>query len=534
MEVKTFRARSMQEALQLVRRTLGPDATLLQAREVRSGLFGWLPGARQVEVLASADVQAPCRLPASAARSGAWGVSSSAATAASAGRSGGLPALTPWDGDYRARFRAAVLADQDEPHSLVEELSRRSPRAEIRHLPEAAFRLYTDLVDAEVQEDLARELIERACQAADPRDMNDSLMLRARVARLLEDEIRVSGPLVVRPGGTRVVALVGPTGVGKTTTIAKLAAEYRLRQQRRVGLVTVDTYRIAAVEQLRTYADIIDLPMEVAATPRDMRAAIDRLSGQELILIDTAGRSPRDEDQDPGTEIPAGGVPCGRGALGAEQRLRRYLSGEDSGAVCLGRSHRAVAHQIGRSRRVGRTAVAAASLAAAAQLPHARPKCSRRHRSGRRQDVGTDHGGHGACLTRPVAIWRPVCFARSDHPAHEATKDKHVGPGNGVEEAGVAIGAGADAGWESASATVGRLRRGSRRGRHHAVRESGGGPVRTGLPGGSGGRRRAPRGRGRPVRADALHRDHRRVGGAPRHSRSAAAGTGRHPSGRGM
>ena len=64
MEIKTFRARSMQEALQLVRRTLGPDATLLQTRDVRNGLFGWLPGAQQVEVLASADVPAPCRLPA--------------------------------------------------------------------------------------------------------------------------------------------------------------------------------------------------------------------------------------------------------------------------------------------------------------------------------------------------------------------------------------------------------------------------------------------------------------------------------------
>ena len=295
MEVKTFRARSMQEALQLIRRTLGPDATLLQAREVRSGLFGWLPGARQVEVLASADVQAPCRLPANAARADAWGASSSAATETSAGRSGDMSALASWESEYRARFRAAVLADQDEPHSLVEELSRRSPRVQIRHLSEAACRLYADLVDAEVHEDLARELIERVCQAANPRDVDDSLMLRARVARLLEDEIRVSGPIVVRPGRTRVVALVGPTGVGKTTTIAKLAANYRLRERRRVGLVTVDTYRIAAVEQLRSYADIIDLPMEVAATPRDMRAAIDRLSGQELILIDTAGRSPRDE-----------------------------------------------------------------------------------------------------------------------------------------------------------------------------------------------------------------------------------------------
>jgi flagellar biosynthesis protein FlhF len=96
------------------------------------------------------------------------------------------------------------------------------------------------------------------------------------------------------PGRRSVVALVGPTGVGKTTTIAKLAAHYRLREQCRVGLITVDTYRIAAVEQLKTYAEIMDLPLEVVATPREMRAAVGRLADVDLVLIDTAGRSPRD------------------------------------------------------------------------------------------------------------------------------------------------------------------------------------------------------------------------------------------------
>ncbi len=92
-----------------------------------------------------------------------------------------------------------------------------------------------------------------------------------------------------------MVALVGPTGVGKTTTIAKLAANFRLRDGIRMGLVTVDTYRIAAVEQLRTYAEIIDLPMKVVTSPREMRRALEELQGLDLILIDTAGRSPRDE-----------------------------------------------------------------------------------------------------------------------------------------------------------------------------------------------------------------------------------------------
>ena len=112
---------------------------------------------------------------------------------------------------------------------------------------------------------------------------------------MIEAEIAVAGPIQSTPGRRRLVALVGPTGVGKTTTIAKLAANYRLKEKRRVGLITVNTYRIAAVEQLRTYADIIDLPMQVVSTPREMREAVGRMDDLDLILLDTAGRSPKDE-----------------------------------------------------------------------------------------------------------------------------------------------------------------------------------------------------------------------------------------------
>ena len=162
-------------------------------------------------------------------------------------------------------------------------------------LPQEFFELFTSLLDADVNESLARELIERLRLEMRGGDIKDPILLQARIARMIENDIHASGPIRLQPGCCRVVALVGPTGVGKTTTIAKLAAHYRLKEKRRVGLITVDTYRIAAVEQLRTYADIIDLPMKVVSTPREMREAVKSLGHLDLVLIDTAGRSPKDE-----------------------------------------------------------------------------------------------------------------------------------------------------------------------------------------------------------------------------------------------
>jgi flagellar biosynthesis protein FlhF len=161
-------------------------------------------------------------------------------------------------------------------------------------MPPALFDVFTDLIEADVDEPQARELIDRLREKQQV-NLRDALSARAQLAHMLEVELRITGPIPATPGAGRVVALVGPTGVGKTTTIAKLAANFRLREGRRVGLITVDTYRIAAVEQLRTYADIIDLPMEVVSTPREMREAVQRMRTFDLVLMDTAGRSPRDE-----------------------------------------------------------------------------------------------------------------------------------------------------------------------------------------------------------------------------------------------
>ncbi len=306
MELKTYRARTMREALMLVRRELGPDAAVLQTREIRSSrLFGLLQGPSQIEVTASAGVNVPSRLPPRprhkeldkaipGANRRAAAPSHPAAPSPPAAPKPPSPPATPTPSP-QPREPNQVQGQLSELQDMVKELCRRSQGGSRQDLPEELFRLFADLLDCELSEELAREFVERIRGEASGVELADPVLLKAKVGRMIEADIRVGGPITVTAGRRRLVALVGPTGVGKTTTIAKLAAHYRLKEKRRVGLITVDTYRIAAVEQLRTYADIIDLPMQVVSTPREMREAIRQMSDLDLVLMDTAGRSPKDE-----------------------------------------------------------------------------------------------------------------------------------------------------------------------------------------------------------------------------------------------
>ncbi|MCE9607363.1 MAG: flagellar biosynthesis protein FlhF [Planctomycetia bacterium] len=324
MEVKTYRAATMQEALAMVRNDLGPTAAVLHTREVgNAGLLRWIPGMRRIEVTAALDVNVPSRfggrkdaaapgVPKPAHAPQPRTAQSNTAQSNTASRidsivDGGV-AYEPTYSEpaYAPPARRAAIAPAHGPHdevktqiselqALVADLCRRSRGTGHQDLPETLFRLYTDLIEAEVSDEVARELVERVRRDASAGEVDDPLMVKARLSRMIEEEIAVSGPIQLDSGRRKLVALVGPTGVGKTTTIAKLAANFRLRDKKRVGLITVDTFRIAAVEQLRTYADIIDLPMHVVSTPREMRDAVNSLSSMDLVLLDTAGRSPHDD-----------------------------------------------------------------------------------------------------------------------------------------------------------------------------------------------------------------------------------------------
>jgi flagellar biosynthesis protein FlhF len=166
--------------------------------------------------------------------------------------------------------------------------------------PEALTEAYASLIAQELSRDLAERVIAVLQDELDPKSLANPKRVREALLVQISALVPTAEDLeFVKPrdGRPRTIAFVGPTGVGKTTTLAKIAATMTLREEIRVGLVTADTYRIAAVDQLRTYADILGLRLEVASDPAEMRAALDRCSDLDAVLIDTPGRSQNDADR---------------------------------------------------------------------------------------------------------------------------------------------------------------------------------------------------------------------------------------------
>lgn len=140
------------------------------------------------------------------------------------------------------------------------------------------------------------KLIKRLMRNIQQNVREEDWVIDQRVRACLKENIRqiCANTAAIQPGvrKPRVVALIGPTGVGKTTTIGKLAAGFSIVDKRKVALITADTYRVAAVEQLKTFGEIIGVPVDVVMTPSGLKEAIQKHWDKELIFIDTAGRSP--------------------------------------------------------------------------------------------------------------------------------------------------------------------------------------------------------------------------------------------------
>jgi flagellar biosynthesis protein FlhF len=164
-------------------------------------------------------------------------------------------------------------------------------------MPQNLFDMYLELIGQDLSDELADRIVNAVRGELRDEQCGDGALVRETMLRHLAELVPAADAALPRRSPDDrplTIALIGPTGVGKTTTLAKLAASFKLRQHRKVGLVTCDTYRIAAVDQLRTYANIIGLPLEVALTPSEMGQAVHALRDCDVVLIDTAGRGPND------------------------------------------------------------------------------------------------------------------------------------------------------------------------------------------------------------------------------------------------
>ena len=155
--------------------------------------------------------------------------------------------------------------------------------------------LYNKMIDNEVNEKYANEIIDEIDRNCKP-DVTMDFMLSEIYQRMI---LKLGKPYIMEPGekGPKVIFFVGPTGVGKTTTIAKIASSFRVEHKKKVALLTADTYRIAAAEQLRTYANILEVPFRVVYTAKEIATAVEDFKEYDFILVDTTGHSPNNEAQ---------------------------------------------------------------------------------------------------------------------------------------------------------------------------------------------------------------------------------------------
>lgn len=302
MKIKRFRGRTVAEVVERVKREWGPDALILQARRVRSRRRWpfWRP-VWEFEVTAAWEEAAPASPPPRGGGPAAGGgPHRDPAADAPAGLRDGGPSPAAASGEAGHGLPAGLEDEVRQMKELIgiiwrqlqaREGERQGPEAGPPLYPEALEPVYRSLVEREVEPSLARCLADLLLEGAEGKGPG---LLRQEAIAAIE---RLLGPAQpVDPERARVVALVGPTGAGKTTTLAKLAAHFSLRERRRVCLITVDTFRVGALDQLRAYAAIAGLPCWVAGSPPELASLLDRAcAAHDLVLIDTAGRSHHDE-----------------------------------------------------------------------------------------------------------------------------------------------------------------------------------------------------------------------------------------------
>ena len=289
-QFERFSARTMGEALEKVREKFGHEAMIMGSRKFRAGGFLGFGSREMVEVYVADTRPGVQGLKAGGRRSV---IPPSSAQVPPAGEADPAPIARPpirEDGEMQ-KLQADLGRIEN---GLSELLHRPDEKGSLAHpfLRECYDLLLSNEVEPRIADAIVAEIEEQKLPGGFPAKSSVDLIVRDYLARYFEP----NRPMV-SSDGPRILFLIGPTGVGKTTTIAKLASRAKINQRRKVGLITLDTYRIGAVDQLTQYADIFKVPVHVIQSPEELSKEVEKCAqeGDELIFVDSAGRSPQDE-----------------------------------------------------------------------------------------------------------------------------------------------------------------------------------------------------------------------------------------------
>jgi flagellar biosynthesis protein FlhF len=276
MRLKTYTVNNMTQAIPMIKRDLGEDALILNTKKVKTGGFLGFFKQEKLEVIAAVETK-----PSEKKRSN--------------------ETIIP-ESQSSQKEEVSVLIESENP-SVKKDEDMDELMSELKslkqfmfqaidedRLPDALKSLNKKLIAQGITEEVQSELLGKLMLVLDqhPNYTEDKIhaLARKEIIKLINThKKRLSRKKV------DIICFIGPTGVGKTTTIAKIAAHYLLSEEKKVGLITSDTYRIAAVEQLKTYAGILNIPIRVVESSADLTIAMDELSDCDIILMDTAGRN---------------------------------------------------------------------------------------------------------------------------------------------------------------------------------------------------------------------------------------------------
>jgi flagellar biosynthesis protein FlhF len=286
MQIKRYEVANVQEAISKIKKELGPDAIILSTKKIKSA------GGPMLEVLAARELDL---------------------TEASQDHRSYTGVNEPEnDGGTSSADLAPVLSKNfDELKRLLEDLkSDRDVRTELAEVKDSiniffdvlglkrnrtgknsTDSIYYSLISKGISKEKAWGAVEKIKNKFEDGQIENSGAGLAAVENLIQKSLPAIHGVDKRQ---RVKVLIGPTGVGKTTTLAKLSAYHALNEKKSVGLITTDTYRIAAVEQLKIYARIIGIPLEIAPGNKDFKKSLSRFADKDVIFVDTPGTSRND------------------------------------------------------------------------------------------------------------------------------------------------------------------------------------------------------------------------------------------------